>query len=53
MRKSTHLDDREDVDVFVSAASEAWYSGVDLALFCLADMEGGFHAVAPTIFISD
>lgn len=52
MIKSTHLEDREDGDVIDSDAKEAC-SGVEVGLLCLTVIEGGFHADAPTILISD
>jgi hypothetical protein len=53
MRKSTHLDDNEEGEVIDSDAREDDCSGVDMGLFCLTVTEGGFHAEAPTILISD
>lgn len=50
--KSTHLDDKADGDVIDSDAKVAC-SGVDVGLLCLTVIEGGFHADAPTILISD
>lgn len=55
MRKSTHLELSEDGDVIDSDDIDECCSvveeGFDLSF--LAVIEGGFHAEAPTILISD